>query len=152
MEQKKEFQLKRLDQNDVEIAKQLFLLFEKVFEMENFISVSVLYLTELLKRSDFIVYAAFHKNEIVGGLTAYELPMYYAEQSEIFIYDIAVQTEFQKMGLGKKLLATIKEYGKQNGIKELFVAANEEDEHALDFYRSTGGKEEKVFHFSFSTK
>jgi aminoglycoside 3-N-acetyltransferase I len=146
-----EFQIKRLGKNDLELAQQLFLLFEKVFEMEDFISVSQPYLTELLQKPDFIIYAAVHKSKIIGGLTAYELPMYYAEQSEIFIYDIAIQTEFQRIGLGKKLLSAIKEYGKENGIKEIFVAANEEDEHALDFYRSTGGKEEKIFHFTYFT-
>ncbi len=146
-----EFQIKKIGKNDLKSAQELFLLFEKVFEMENFISVSQPYLTELLQKPDFIIYAALYNNEIIGGLTAYELPMYYAEQSEIFIYDIAIQTEFQRMGLGKKLLSAIKAYGKENGIKEIFVAANEEDEYALDFYRSTGGKEEKVFHFTYST-
>jgi aminoglycoside 3-N-acetyltransferase I len=147
----KEFQIKRLGQNDIEMTRQLFLLFEKVFEMKDFTSVNELYLTKLLQKPDFIIYVIVHNNEIIGGLTAYELPMYYSEQSEIFIYDIAIQTEFQRMGLGKKLLSIIKEYGRQNGIKEIFVAANEEDKYALDFYRSTGGKAEKVFHFTYST-
>jgi aminoglycoside 3-N-acetyltransferase I len=43
----------------------------------------------------------------------------------------------------------LKEYCKQNEIKEMFVAANEEDKNALDFYRSTGGNAEKVVHFNY---
>jgi aminoglycoside 3-N-acetyltransferase I len=146
----KEFQIKRLGQNDIEMVKQLLLLFEKVFEMKDFTSVNEPYLTKLLQKPDFIIYVAVHKNETIGGLTAYQLPGYYSEQSEIFIYDIAIQKEFQRKGIGKKLFLAIKEYGKQTGAKELFVAANEEDEHALDFYRSLGGKAEKVFHFTYS--
>ena len=147
---KDEFEIKQLDQNDIEMVRQLLLLFEKIFEKKNSIPVSELYLAGLLKRPDFILYVAIYRNEIIGGLTAYLLPGYYSEQSEIFIYDIAIQKEFQRKGVGKKLLLAIKEFGKKNGIKELFVAANEEDEHALDFYQSTGGKAEKVFHFTYS--
>lgn len=32
----------------------------------------------------------------------------------------------------------------------MFVAASEEDVHALDFYHSTGGEAEKVVHFNYS--
>jgi hypothetical protein len=34
-------------------------------------------------------------------------------------------------------------------MQEIFVDANEEDQHALDFYRSMNGREEKVVQFSY---
>ena len=40
---------------------------------------------------------------------------------------------------------------RQKGVAEVFVAASEEDTHALDFYRSTGGAAEKVVHFTYFT-
>lgn len=89
------------------------------------------------------------ENEIVGGLTAYELPEYYSGESEIFIYDIAIRREFQRKGFGRKLLIILEDYCRQSGIKVMFVAANEEDENALDFYHSTGGKADKVIHFNY---
>jgi aminoglycoside 3-N-acetyltransferase I len=142
--------IKRLDKEDVSIFHKLIKLFNEVFEMQSFTSTNELYLKELLKKNEFIAFAIIHENEIIGGLTAYELPLYYSEASEVFIYDIAVKPGFQRKGLGKKLLSALKEYCNQNGIKEIFVAANEEDKHALEFYRSTRSKAERVIHFSYS--
>ena len=53
------------------------------------------------------------------------------------------------MGLGRKLIAAVKNHGKENNIVQLFVDANEVDKHALDFYRSIDGKEDKVVQFTF---
>lgn len=145
----KEFQIKRLGKSDSEMARQLFLIFGKVFARENPTTAGASYLEGLLAKPGFIVYAALHQDEIVGGLTAYELPMYYSESSEMFIYDIAIQPEFQRKGLGTKLLSTLQEYCRQHGIREMFVAASEEDTHAIYFYQSTGGEAEKVVHFTY---
>ncbi|MDR3716318.1 MAG: hypothetical protein P4L51_26230 [Puia sp.] len=37
--------------------------------------------------------AAFSNHEIIGGLTAYELPIYDADTAELYIYDIAVSCD-----------------------------------------------------------
>jgi aminoglycoside 3-N-acetyltransferase I len=34
-------------------------------------------------------------------------------------------------------------------VEEIFVQAVEADEHALDFYRSTGAQSQKVVHFYY---
>jgi aminoglycoside 3-N-acetyltransferase I len=144
-----DFQVTRLGKDDLFIAGQLFVLLQKVFEVENIISVSDAYVKKLLENPAFIVFAALYKNEIVGGLTAYELPMYNTERSEIYIYDIAVKSEYQRIGIGIRLISAVKEYGAQNGITEIFVQASEEDKYAIDFYRSTEAFEEKVIHFTY---
>ena len=146
-----EFQIKRLEKNDVLTLKKLILLFDEVFENETPAAASESYLKTLLEKSEFIAFVAVRGNEVAGGLTAYELPMYYIEQSELYMYDIAVKSDFQRMGLGKKLLAALREYCRQHGIKEMFVEAHEEDKHAVGFYHTAGGHAEKVVHFNFHT-
>jgi aminoglycoside 3-N-acetyltransferase I len=89
------------------------------------------------------------EDEVMGGLTACGLPMYYSNRSEIFLYDLAVKPEYQRMGFGKGLIQSLKEYCIKNGIKEFFVMAHEEDEHAIEFYRATGGRGEKVINFVY---
>jgi aminoglycoside 3-N-acetyltransferase I len=81
-------------------AGQLFLLFQQVFDAK-LPTVKKAYLKKLLNRPDFICFAAIYKNEVIGGLTAYELPMYHSETSEMYIYDIAVKPAFQRKGIGK---------------------------------------------------
>ncbi len=144
------FQIKRLGEQDVQLIQKLILVFKEVFEVEKTAGVNTSYLMALLKKPDFIVYAVLMENKVVGGLTAYELPMYHTEQSELFIYDIAIKAEYQRKGWGKKLLSTLNEYGRERGIKAVFVDASQEDTHAVEFYHASGGKPEKVVQFTFA--
>jgi aminoglycoside 3-N-acetyltransferase I len=145
----KELKIKRLSVQDIAIAQQLFLLLQVVFKVEKPTAANESYINRLLENTGFICLTVTYKNEVIGGLTAYELPMYDADRAELFIYDIAVKHNFQRMGLGKKLLTAIMVHCKAKGIKEIFVDAAEADKYALDFYRSVNGKEEKLIQFTF---
>jgi aminoglycoside 3-N-acetyltransferase I len=144
-----EFKIKRLHTKDVKLFGKLIELFQKIFEMKNTTPKGESYLKKILANPQFIAFTAFRENKVIGGLTGYELPMYYSKQSEIFIYDVGIKPEFQRKGVGKMLLSALKEYGKQNGVKEIFVAAHAEDRHALKFYKAINGKPEKVVHFNY---
>ncbi len=141
--------IKQLTVGDNAEFVQMLRLFENVFEMQDFQMPGEDYLTSLLVRKDFIVFIAQHESTIVGGLTAHVLPSYYFESSEVYIYDLAVETTFQRKGIGKKLLLAVTEYCRLHSCKEFFVQADEPDTHALEFYRSTGGTAEKVVHFNY---
>ena len=145
----KKLEVRKLTQEDVSAFHSLVHLFNLVFEEDETAIGSETNLLKLLSNSYFVAMAAFYENEIAGGLTAYELPMYYSDHSEILLYDLAVKPEYQRMGVGKRLIHALKEYCVKNGINEFFVLAHEEDEHALEFYRSTGGKSEKVINFIY---
>jgi len=145
----KKFEVRKLTQEDVSAFNSLVHLFNVVFEENETAIGTETNLLTLLSNDHFVAMAAFYENEIAGGLTAYELPMYHSDHSEIFLYDLAVKAEYQRMGVGKRLIHALKEYCIRNGINEFFVLAHEEDEHALEFYRSTGGKSEKVINFIY---
>jgi len=145
-----QIEVKKLTQEDLSVFKSLIQLFNIVFEEDETAVGSEMKLFELLSNNSFVAMAAFHENEIVGGLTAYELPLYYSDNSEIFLYDLAVKPEYQRMGIGKSLIRNLREYCLQNGINEFFVFAHEEDAHAVEFYRSTGGKSERVVNFLYT--
>ena len=144
------FQIKRLTKEHLADFHSLVDLFNMVFEEESKIG-SETHLLKLLGNESFIALAALAENEVVGGLTAYELPMYYSDSSEIFLYDLAVKPEYQRMGVGKRLIERLKNYCAEQGIKEFFVMAHAEDEHAIEFYRATGGKSENVVNFLYET-
>lgn len=148
----KSFEIKQLTNKDLAKFTSLINLFNTVFEEETPTIGSETNSLQLLNNKSFVVLAALTDNEVVGGLTAYELPKYYSDTSEIFIYDLAVKPEYQRQGIGKGLLQSLKEYCAKHGVKELFVMAHEEDEHAIEFYRAAGGKAEKVINFLYETK
>ena len=145
----KAFEIKRLTKEDLSTFNLLINMFSMVFEEGESDVRNDANSLRLLGSNNFIAIAAISENEVVAGLTAYELPMYYSEYSEIFLYDLAVKPEYQRIGIGKRLLQSLKEYCIKNGIKEFFVLAHEQDEHAIEFYRSTGGKSEKVVNFLY---
>jgi len=108
------------------------------------------YVERLLNRADFWALAALENDEVVGGLTAHALPMTTSESSELFIYDVAVGSAHQRQGIGRQLFAALREQAAAEGIDVLFVPADNEDAHALDFYRAIGGAPAPVTLFSFS--
>jgi len=142
-------QIKKLEKQDLVLFQKLIRIFQEVFEMKEATIPKDPQLVKLLENSYFISFVVCIDDKVIGGLTAYELPSYYTTRSEIFIYDIAVDPSFQRKGLGKQLLAALKQYAKEKNINVLFVDANEEDEHAVDFYHTTRGEASKVIQFSY---
>jgi aminoglycoside 3-N-acetyltransferase I len=107
------------------------------------------YVDRLLARDDFWAFVAVSGREIVGGLTAHTLPMTRAERSEMFIYDVAVRPDYQRQGVGRHLMTAVRNAARARGIDDVFVAADEDDAHALDFYRSLGGSPSMSTIFTF---
>ena len=147
----KEMEIKRLAPEDLSVFSELTGLFTNVFETGKTVTADDKYLMTLLNNPDFVAIAIVCRNQVVGGATGYRLPMYISKSAELFIYDVAVDPAYQRQGLGTKLLTALKEYCQQNDIELMFVPANEEDVHALNFYQATGGQGEKVVQFSYNT-
>jgi aminoglycoside 3-N-acetyltransferase I len=140
---------KRLSIDDRELARQTFLLMAEVFEEESS-SLSDRYLDQLLSGRDFWAIAALLGNDVVGGITAHTLPMTRSETSEVFIYDIAVHVDHQRRGIGRELVSALRADAAALGIHDIFVPADNDDAHALDFYRRLGAEPSPVTFFTFS--
>ncbi len=140
---------RRLGQADVAAAQELFALMATVFE-EAARPLQDSYVEGLLTRQEFWVVGAYLDGEAVGGLTAHTLPMTRRESCEIFIYDLAVRADRQRLGIGRRLIAALREMAAAQGIHVVFVAADDEDTHALAFYRAVGAAGSPVTFFVFS--
>lgn len=141
---------KRLGSIDLPYLKALIRVYEEVFEMENFTLPSDSYLQTLLRRDGLMFFVAMFEGKVIGGLTAHVLPSVYFESAEVYIYDLGVKTSFQRKGVGRKLMASLSEYCKEQGYKVFFVQADLADQHAMDFYQATGGQAERVVHYSYA--
>jgi aminoglycoside 3-N-acetyltransferase I len=139
----------RLQPGDRDLARALFALMADVFD-EPCEMISDGYLDRLLAREDFWALAAFEGDQIIGGITAHSLPMTRTETAEIFVYDLAVRRDRQRTGVGRQLVADLQARGAVHGIANLFVAADNDDVQALDFYRALGGAPSPVTFFAFA--
>jgi aminoglycoside 3-N-acetyltransferase I len=146
-----ELRTKRLTADDRELSRRLFAMMAEVFETPA-ADLSDAYLDTLLARPEFWAMAALSGDEVVGGVTAHVLPMTRAQTSELFIYDVAVRVDYQRRGVGRQLLTKLLEAASAAGIPEAFVPADDEDTHALDFYRALGGVAAPVTIFTFSNQ
>ncbi|MCE3279584.1 MAG: putative acetyltransferase [Bacteroidetes bacterium] len=144
--------VEKLSSDDIDKFVQLIEVFEDVFEMKNFKMPDILYLQELLKKPDFFVFIATAENKVVGGLTSYIMHQYYSASPLVYIFDLAVKREFQRQGLGKLLIKANNEHSYSIGAETIMVQADLEDEHAIEFYKSTGGKGQDVIHFDYGLK
>ncbi len=140
---------RRLTSGDRLAAARMFEMMADVFAEERE-PLSDAYLDRLLSRDNFWAIAAFSGDEIVGGVTAHTLPMTRTETSEIFVYDVAIREDQQRKGIGRQLMTVLCEMAADVGIHEVFVAADNDDVHALDFYRALGAMPSPVTMFSFS--
>ncbi|MEO8202169.1 MAG: GNAT family N-acetyltransferase [Gemmatimonadota bacterium] len=141
--------VRRLGPDDRESARSVIAMMALIFE-EAHESLSDDYVDRLLVRDDFWVLAAFEEGQPIGGLTAHTLPMTREASSEVFIYDIAVRPEYQRMGVGRQLVETLRTAAAATGIDDVFVPADNDDLHALAFYRAIGGGPSPVTFFTFS--
>lgn len=138
----------RLTAADGPVARELFLTMAAVFD-DDAEPLDDEYLRALLARDSFWALAAFDGDRIVGGLTAHTLPLTTSASSEIFIYDLAVVPSQQRRGVGRTLVTTLRRLAAAEGIDVAFVPADNDDTHALDFYRAIGGVPAPVTFFTF---
>ncbi len=143
-------EIRKLESTDAHKLSELVDLYEDVFEMEKFKKPSLDYFEKMLSESSVIVFIAEKDGKIIGGMTAHILHSTYFESAYVYVYDLAVKGEFQRQGVGTKLMEKIKDYSRKLGFDEVFLQADKVDKYAVDFYTKIGGlPEDDVIHFAF---
>jgi ribosomal protein S18 acetylase RimI-like enzyme len=142
--------VEKIDVKGLETFKELLKVFEDVFEMSNFKIPGDDHLMSLLSRDNFFSFAAMVDKAVVGGLTGYILHPYYSEKKLAYIFDLAVKRELQRKGIGSLLLQNTRQFCKELGCEEVFVQADQQDDHAVKFYLENGGVQENVYHFTYA--
>lgn len=140
----------RLGVSTLALARETFAMMVAAFE-EEVLELSEDYLRELLARDAFVALAALQAGVPIGGVTAHVLPMTRNKTSELFIYDLAVHPDHRRCGVGRQLIETLLAEAALRGVSVAFVPADNEDEHALAFYRALAGTAAPVTIFSFES-
>jgi aminoglycoside 3-N-acetyltransferase I len=139
---------RRLGPGDERDATELFALMAEAFD-EGVEPLTEEYVHGLLTSGSFWAVAAFEGQRVVGGITAHTVPMTRSQSAELFVFDLAVHEDFRRRGVGRRLVGELRALAAAAGIAEVFVAADEEDTHALEFYRSLDGDESPAAFFSW---
>lgn len=144
-------EIRHLLPDDIDLMNALLSTFGEAFGdtttyMEN--RPSAEYLRSLLSGDSLIALVALKEDEVVGGITAYELRKFEQARSEIYIYDLAVSSEHRRQGIATALIEELRTIAKARGVYVMFVQADTgvEDEPAIALYTKLGMREE-VLHF-----
>ena len=143
-------ELGRLGVADAGLARATFAMMGDVFDGD-WLPLGDGYLRTLLSDARVWAYAAVDGTAPIGGLVAHQLPMTRAEVPELLIYDLAVHSAHQRRGVGRALIDRLRSDAAQSGIAEMWVPAENEDGHAVEFYRRTGGRPQGVTVFTYDT-
>lgn len=146
-----EIDVKKLEPRDVNDFAELIKVFTVVFEMSDLTVPNNQYLSSLLNKPDFFVVIAKCDGKVIGGLTVYVLHKYYSPKPVAYLYDVGIISDYQRKGIGKKLIAYLIRYCKENGFEEAYVEAEMNDTQAVNFYRTTSVCSElQAIHFTYA--
>lgn len=104
------------------------------------------YIEGLLAKDSVVAVAALVKEEVVGGLVAYELDKFEQERRELYIYDLAVREDHRRRGVATIMIEHLREIAARRGAWVVFVQADYGDDPAIALYEKLGRREE-VLHF-----
>lgn len=92
------------------------------------------YLTDL--RNVFLM--AFEGSEALGYLRGTELLQLTTRRKQMFLYEISVDEDFRRHGIGKALITTLLRDCRERGFEEVFVFTDPSNAAAVALYRTTG--------------
>lgn len=106
------------------------------------------YLLSLLSKDHVIACVALVEGSVAGGLVAYVLDKFEQQRSEVYIYDLAVDSQHRRKRIATELILFLKREVAELGAWVVFVQADPIDTAAVKLYESLGVRED-VIHFDF---
>lgn len=141
--------IKKLSEKDLPLAKQLLEWFQADDGIEHPVIPTDEYLNNLLSTDTFHMLAAMHNALFIGGLTAFEIPTYYRQGVEMFLYEIGVHGPYRQLGVATQLIETLKEICSVKAIPVIYVGTEMDNVPAKKLYTATGGELEEVAWFTY---
>jgi aminoglycoside 6'-N-acetyltransferase I len=80
------------------------------------------YLTDVYQNKKFLGYIIEEEGRIIGALFAHEKVWW--NNSEVFIEEMFISPEFQRMGLGEKLLGEVEKYVRMRNLAGITLSTN----------------------------
>jgi ribosomal protein S18 acetylase RimI-like enzyme len=106
--------------------------------------------TALLGNDSTIFLVAFEGDDPVGFVLAYELPRRHGDEAILLVYEVDVDEEHRRRGVGTTLLRELADIARRRGIGEGFVLTDPGNEAANALYASAGGERQYVVEWDFN--
>ena len=137
--------IRRLGPDDVALLEAMSTMFGVAFEGSDTYTGARpdrQYLEHLLDGDQFIAIVALEKDEVIGGIAAYELKKFEQERREVFIYDLTVAAGHRRQGIATAMIEETKRVAAERGAWVVFVQADRGDTPAESLYEKLGTRED----------
>jgi len=104
------------------------------------------------KDKNNILIVATLESDLAGYAWAFKLYHPDRLQSAMFLYSMDVFGEYQRRGIGTRLIGELKRLAIRNRCFEIFVLTEEDNHRAIEFYKRTGGLRDKNNSVMFTYK
>lgn len=94
-----------------------------------------------LNDSQHHIAVALHDDEVVGMATGV-VYFHPDKQPELWLNEIGVAADFQRRGIGRRLLQLLFEVGREHGCREAWILTDRGNQRAMRFYESLAGVSE----------
>ena len=88
------------------------------------------------KDNSAILIGAFDKDMLIGFLWAYKRNVF--GKQRIHLSHIVINSEFRSHGIGSKLLHTLEDLAKSEGIKKIELLTTLQNTNTVEFYKAKG--------------
>jgi len=95
-----------------------------------------------LKNPDNLLLVAWWQGHACGFLTAHRLQRFDHRRAEVLLYEVGVDEEFRRRGVGTALIAAVKRWAAEVGADEVWVLIETDNTAAQALYAATGGQED----------
>ena len=148
-------EIKKLKKNDIKLALTLIKEWRNNSAYKQAVQPVGLDNSQIIQRlsdKNFHVFVASQEGKVLGGLTAYTLPLITRAESKMFLYEIEVQDKFRKKGIASRLIESLKKFCDEVKIKTIFLCTDLENIAAEGLYKKMGGEREIVPMYIFKTQ
>ena len=94
---------------------------------------------DLLLDERTIYLVAFHDEEPIGFVLAYELQRRHGDPSLLFVYEVDVGAPYRRRGVAAALFDELERLARERGLREGFVLTDADNDAANALYASRGG-------------
>ena len=91
-----------------------------------------------LEEKQNIALVAKLNNKIIGLIYGYSLTDFEGGTSQFYIYSVDIHSKYQDKGYGSRFMRFAIEWAKDNGFRECYVQANEDNTRACRVYEKVG--------------
>ncbi|WP_198147704.1 GNAT family N-acetyltransferase [Erythrobacter sp. AP23] len=90
---------------------------------------------------DFLWFALIDGQPV--GFASATIVLHPDKSPHLFVNELETRDGFRRRGIATRLMRTVQQHGKANGLWPIWLAAEGDDDRAIAFYRSLGDMEER---------